>query len=254
MRTSTLMPPAPAHNAGREGAAVPDVVDRAPGTTARLRGLAESGSPGALEWTCPGPSAAFSRRDAALPGFAGAVAAVRARGYEPFVRPVGGRLAVYGEGSLVLDVVTSSEDPRPGTTTRFRLVSEAIATGLRRLGVDARVGEVPGEYCPGEWSVNAQGRVKLVGTGQRLTRDALLVTAVIVVGHHEPLAEAMAAAYAHLGHTLDPRTVGSVSSFVSGVTLADVTEAVGDALAETMPLDSPDLVGGRLLLEPWDPR
>jgi hypothetical protein len=90
--------------------------------------------------------------------------------------------------------------------------------------------------------------------GQRLTRDALLVTAVIIVGHHEPLAEAMADAYAHLGHTLDPRTVGSVSSFVSGVTLADVTEAVGDALAETMPLDSPDLVGGRLLLEPWDPR
>ena len=254
MRTSTLTPPAPAHNAGGEGAAVPDVVDRAPGTTARLRGLAESGSPGALEWTCPGPSAAFSRRDAALPGFDRAVASVRARGYEPFVRPVGGRLAVYGEGSLVLDVVTRSGDPRPGTTTRFRLMSEAISTGLRRLGVDARVGEVPGEYCPGEWSVNAQGRVKLVGTGQRLTRDALLVTAVIVVGHHEPLAEAMTDAYSHLGHALDPRTVGSVSAFVPGVTLSDVTDAVGDALAETMSLDHPDLVGGRRLLEPWDPR
>jgi lipoate-protein ligase A len=254
MRTSTLMPPAPAHNAGGEGAAVPDVGDRAPGTTARLRELAESGNPGALEWTHAGPSAAFSRRDAILPGFPRAVASAQSRGYEAFVRPVGGRLAMYGEGSLVLDVLTRSEDPRPGTTTRFRLVSEAIASGLRRLGVDARVGEVPGEYCPGEWSVNAQGRVKLVGTGQRLTRDALLVTAVIVVGHHEPLAEAMTEAYAHLGHALDPRTVGSVATFVPGVTLSDVTDAVGEALAETMPLDRPDLVAGRRLLEPWDPR
>jgi len=233
---------------------VPDVVDRAPGTTARLRELADSGSLGRLDWIQPEPSAAFSRRDAALPGFPQAVASVRARGFEPFVRPVGGRLAVYGEGSLVLDIVVGSADPRPGTTARFRLVSEAIATGLRRLGVDARVGEVPGEYCPGEWSVNAQGRVKLVGTGQRLTRHALLLTAVIVVGHHEPLADAMTEAYHHLGHALDPRTIGSVATFVPGVTLSDVTDAVGDALAETIPLDRADLSAGRMLTQAWDPR
>ena len=39
-----------------------------------------------------------------------------------------------------------------------------------RARVDARVGEVPGEYCPGSHSVNARGRVKVVGTAQRMVR------------------------------------------------------------------------------------
>jgi octanoyl-[GcvH]:protein N-octanoyltransferase len=182
------------------------------------------------------------------------VESVRRRGFTPFVRPVGGRLACYDEGSLVLDVWLRCPDPRPGTTARFRLLADAIGAGLRRLGVDARTGAVPGEYCPGDWSVNAGGARKLVGTGQRLTRDAVLLTAVVVVGRPEPLADAMTEAYDHLGLAFDPRSVGAVAHEARGVTLDDVVENVGDALARVLPLDGPDIVGGRAVLGPWDPR
>jgi len=37
-----------------------------------------------------------------------------------------------------------------------------MAAAFRRLGVDARVGEVSGEYCPGAHSVNARGATKLI--------------------------------------------------------------------------------------------
>jgi lipoate-protein ligase A len=232
----------------------PLVADRTAATVERLREVAEGRSWGALEWHRPEASAAFSRRDAREPGFADAVAAVRGRGFTPFIRPVGGRLAAYHEGSLVLDLLARSADPRPGTTDRFRVVSTAIARGLRRLGIDAHVGELFGEYCPGEWSVHAEGRHKLVGTGQRLVRGAVLVTAVIVVGDAEPLADVMSDGYRHLGLRLDPGTVGSVTQHAPGVTLTDVEEVVGAALAEVLPLSGPDLVSGRLLLDPWDPR
>ena len=52
---------------------------------------------------------------------------------------------------------------------------------FRRLGVDARVGEIPGEYCPGAYSVNARGVKKLMGVGQRLVPSAAHVGGVVVV-------------------------------------------------------------------------
>lgn len=254
MNTSLLTPLAGAHNADVSEMAVSAVADRTADTIIRLGDLTGSGEWGSLEWTAPEASAAFSRRDVHLPGFAAAVSAVRARGFEPFIRPVGGRLAVYHDGALVLDLLGRSSDPRPGTTSRFALASEAIARGLRRLGVDARVGELPGEYCPGRWTIHGHGRTKLVGTGQRLTRSAYLFTAVIVVGDAAPLREAMTEAYRCLGLHLDPRTVGSVSQYVPGVRLDEVVDSVGAALAEIVPLDGPDLASRRRFLDPWDPR
>jgi len=237
-----------------EAAPALDVEDRTAGAVERLRAVLDSGGWGALEWERPGPSAAFSRRDQRAPGFAGAVESVRSKGFEPFIRPVGGRLACYHDGSLVLDLLVRCTDPRPGTTARFRVLADTIGAGLRRLGVDARTGAVPDEYCPGDWSVNAGGRTKLVGTGQRLIRGAVLLTAVIVVGDPEPLADAMGEAYSQLGLSFDPRSVGAVSQHAPGVTLADVEEAVGGALAERLHLSAPDLVAGRELLGPWNPR
>lgn len=243
-----LLAPQPAPVRGRMPA------DRTAATISRLNEIAAGPGWGVQEWVRPGPSAAFGRRDTHAAGYADAVEAVRLLGFEPFVRPVGGRLAAYHEGCLVLDVLVRNGDPRPGTTARFRAVADAIAAGLRQLGVDARVGGVPGEYCPGDWSVNASGSVKLVGTGQRLVREAVLVTAVIVVGDPEPLRDAMAGAYALLGLELDPATVGSVSDSVPGVTLDDVEQEVGAALARALPLSGPDIVDGRALVGPWDPR
>jgi len=179
---------------------------------------------------------------------------MRERGFEPFIRPVGGRLAAYHDGSLVLDVLMKSTDPRSGTTERFRIISRAIADGLRRLGVDAHVGELAGEYCPGKWSVHAAHQHKLVGTGQRLVKDAALVTAVIVVGDRQPLADAMTVAYENLGLDLDVRTVGAVSQHVPGVSLEEVQDVIGQAIAGYLPLSAPDLAGGRILLDSWDPR
>ena len=75
--------------------------------------------------------------------------------------------------------------------------------GLRHFGVDARLGRVPGELCDGEFSVNHSGRAKLVGTGQRITRAGYRFGAAIMVRNAAPAREALTAAYAPLGLSLN---------------------------------------------------
>src|SRR3546814_19728516 len=62
---------------------------------------------------------------------------------------------------------------------RFEDFGAMLAGVLRDFGVDARVGEVPGEYCPGAHSVNAHGTRKLIGTAQRMVKDAWLLSSIV---------------------------------------------------------------------------
>jgi lipoate-protein ligase A len=101
-----------------------------------------------------------------------------------------------------------------------------VAAALRRIGVDARVGEVAGEYCPGEFSVNAGGRRKLMGVGQRIVRGAAHVGGVIAVGASERVREALVPVYDALELDWRPETAGSVADEVGAVRWEDVREAL----------------------------
>ncbi len=228
--------------------------DRTGRAVERLRGATSGSAWGRLEWTWPTPSAAFSRRDSREPGFTEAMSTAIERGYHPFIRPVGGRYVAYDDQWLVLDLYARCDEPRSGTTARFRAMGDILARGLRTLDVDARVGAVPGEYCPGDWSVNAGGRTKLIGTGQRLTSTGFLFTAVISVGDMSGSIDAMSAGYAALGFPFDPATVGSVRVQAPGVRRFEVIRALGDALADALPLGDAGPGFDRQLTRTWDPR
>lgn len=193
-----------------------------------------AGGPVLLLGRC-GPTAAFSRRDTLSPGHARAVATASRHGFEPLVRPVGGHLVAYDEGALVVHLWAGHADPRAGLRRRFEVVGGAVADALTRVGVpDVRVGPVPGEYCDGAWSVNAGGRVKLAGTGQRLFRRGYLVSAVISVLRCDAARTLLVEAYDDLGLPLDPGTVGAVEETVPGVGLDVVREAVAASLSRAV--------------------
>jgi lipoate-protein ligase A len=180
------------------------------------------GDGGRLRVHHPQPTAAFSRLDSLAPGYGAAWTAAAAHGFAPVIRPAGGRLAAYHEGALVLDLVASHPEPRVGHRGRFATAAAALVDGLCELGVDARVGPVPGEYCPGDYSVNARGTTKLVGTAQRLTRHGYLFSAVVLVKDPEPVRAVLTDTYPLLGLEWDPTTVGSVADDVPGVAVDDV--------------------------------
>ena len=64
------------------------------------------------------------------------------------LRAPGGRAAAYDEASVVLELAVADPDPVTGVQERFADLGEGMAGALRSLGVDARVGEVPGKSRP----------------------------------------------------------------------------------------------------------
>lgn len=201
----------------------------------RLRGLS-SAPAGELNFSRPLPTAAFSRRDSLRAGYPAARELLAALGYEPIIRPVGGHLAVYGHGDLVVHLWAPHTDARSSIRERFESFGHHTAATLRGLGADARVGAVPGEYCTGEFSVNDAGRAKLAGTGQRLTRHGYLFSAVVMVEAAGPARAALEEAYARLELDFSPESVGCVADAAPGATVDDVREALAGTL---MPLLQP---------------
>lgn len=171
----------------------------------------------------PEPTVGFGRLDARRSGYEAAVAAARAHGFAPVAREPGGHAAAYHGGSLILEILGSGGIA--DVQRRFDDASGRIVAALRGLGVDARVGEVPGEHCPGRWSVNVGGRVKVAGLAQRVKPGASMVGAHIVCEDPEPIRAVLVDVYAALGLPFDPATVG-----VPGPPIDDVERAIRSRL------------------------
>lgn len=169
---------------------------------------------------------AFGRQDVIAPGYAGAVAAARAQGFEAVERLAGGRAAVFHTGTLAFSWAIPSVEPRTGVHERFEMVATVMADALRSFGLDARVGEVAGEYCPGSFSVNIEGTVKVVGVGQRLVRGAAHVGGVVVVSGSALLRRVLTPVYAALGLEWDPATAGAVEDRLPDITVDAVRRSI----------------------------
>ena len=189
----------------------------------------------------PHATVAFGRRDRFLDGFAAAVAVARRHGFAPVIRGAGGRAAAYDEGCLIFDEVMTAGESSGGSRERFAADARRQAGALRELGVDARVGEVRGEYCPGEFSVNARGRVKLIGAAERVIRGAWLHSSVVVVESATAIREVLTETYAALGLDWDPDTTGAVAHEAPGVGLDDVRRALLDIYATSYALSPASL-------------
>ena len=109
-----------------------------------------------------------------------------------------------------------AQDTWSGTHDRFRTIAGIVERALQRLGVDARVGEIPREYCPGDYSVNARGQTKLAGIGQRLIKGAWHIGGVIVVAEAERVRDVLIPVYEALGLDWDPATAGAVADEAPG--------------------------------------
>jgi octanoyl-[GcvH]:protein N-octanoyltransferase len=219
------------------------VTDRFPGrpafdtavSRAVLERVAAGKLPETFRLTRPDRVLAFGRQDGAAPGFPEAVLAAERQGFASVLRLAGGRAAVFHEGTLSFAWAMSETDPTSRTFARFEEIADILRSGLERLGVNAVVGEVPGEYCPGRFSISAGGQRKLVGVGQRLIAGAAHVGGVIVVERTDVLRAVLIPVYEALGLKWNPDTAGSVRDEV-GASMSKVEDAVRSELVERFEL------------------
>src|SRR5882724_3798963 len=177
-----------------------------------LRRVAAGELPPTIRIHRPGNEVAFGRQDLASPHYRAAADAARTAGFAAVERLAGGRAAVFHEGTIAIARAYADPQPPKRTYARFEEMAGLIAATLRGLGVDARVGEVPGEYCPGAYSVNARGAVKLSGIGQRMIRGGAHMGGVVVASGGREVARALVPVYEALELEWDPATSGDVSA------------------------------------------
>ena len=191
----------------------------------------------------PGAIVAFGKRDVVGPGYPDAVAAARAGGFEAIERLAGGRAAVFHPDTISFAHSIPDADPRSRVGERFDLTSALMVRAFAALGVDARVGEVPGEYCPGADSVNARGQRKLMGVGQRLVSRGSHVGGVVVVDGAQRVNDVLVPVYRALGLEWRPEATGAVAEEVPGATweqVAGAIEAEYAALYDLVPAELDD--------------
>jgi octanoyl-[GcvH]:protein N-octanoyltransferase len=215
------------HRASFPGEAAYDMAVSA----ALLHAVARGGLSAALRLHRTDNALAFSVRDRLQPGFEKAVEGARRRGFQPVLRLAGGRAAVFHRETLGFAWALPAPEGAAAIARRSDEFAALAARALGALGVDARVGAVPDEYCPGPHSVNAGGRRKLIGLGQRLVRGAVYVGGVVVVGDADRVRGALLPVYQELGLTFDPASVGSVRDEIGPVGCDEVADALLAELA-----------------------
>jgi octanoyl-[GcvH]:protein N-octanoyltransferase len=220
----------------RDGFPEPPALDTAV-SHAVLRLVAKGVEPETLRLHRPGAVVAFGLQDRLAPGYRRAVEAARARGFGSVQRLAGGRAAVFHDQTISFSWAIPDPSPKERLESRFEHVAEIMADAFRDLGVDARVGEVPGEYCPGAHSVNAGGKRKLMGVGQRLIAGAAHVGGVVVVGGSDRVREVLVPVYEALGLLWDPATAGSLADEDPGITWEDAVEAIVRRFASEHPVE-----------------
>lgn len=174
---------------------------------------------------------AFGPRDTNADGYERARRAALADGFQPVERTVGGRAVAYTGSTVAFARCQPVEDLRRGFDERYDHAVETVQAALNGVGVDAVRGEPPQAFCPGDHSLQADG--KLVGVAQRVTRTAALVSGIVVVRDHDEIAHVLDAVYDHLDVPFAPETVGSVARAGGPSDPDAVVRALATELSET---------------------
>ena len=191
-----------------------------------LRSVASGAHDESLRLYAPENALLFSNLDARRPGYPRAVELAREAGFTPVIRLAGGHAAVFLESSLAFAWATAETDAHLRIKPRFDRWTRVLVRALRELGLDARVGEVPGEYCPGEYSVNIAGHTKVMGVGQRVIRGGAHVGGVLTIGQTPALRDVLIPIYEALELEFRPETAGGLGDFDASLRHDDVIAAL----------------------------
>ncbi|MFB6068849.1 MAG: biotin/lipoate A/B protein ligase family protein [Halobacterium sp.] len=175
----------------------------------------------------PPRQVAFGRRDRNESGYEEAVRRARDHNFPAVARSVGGRAVAYTGTTVAFARYEPVDELRRGIDERYEALTRDVERALATVGVDAERGEPPNAFCPGEHSLQCDG--KIAGLAQRVTADAAIASGVLVPDDHEEIAAVTADIYDALGVPFDRDSVGSVEK--AGGDVEGVLPALESALA-----------------------
>ncbi len=194
---------------------------------ALLEQAANGGRESVRLWRPQQPALSLGRLDARDPRTEQVAALARAAGVTPVRRLAGGRAAALDSGCLCVGWA-QAEPVLEQSSARYRELADLIVAALRELGVPAQLGELPGEWCPGAWSVQGPSG-KLAGLAQRVIRGGAWTEALIVIDSSPQLRALGERVHETLGIAWREEAQGELSAL-----LEDAQIRTHDALATVL--------------------
>ena len=197
---------------------------------------ASTDRPAVRVWSPP-RQVAFGRRDRNAAGYDRARAAASERGFPPVDRQVGGHAVAYTGDTLAFALARPTDELRTGIGARYEAALEDLTGALQACGVAPTRGEPPNSFCPGSYSLQADGAVefsgKIAGLAQRVRADVAVVAGVVIASESDAIAAVLDPVYEALDVPFDPTSVGSVAD--AGGDPAPLRRTLEDALVGDEP-------------------
>lgn len=201
--------------------------------TRELTRLTERTGESALRVWTPPRQIAFGRRDSTREGYGRARQLASQHGYVPVERSVGGSAVAYTGETVAFGITLPLEHgERCGIDRRYREAISTLIQALEAVGSDVSPGEPSESFCPGDYSVQGDG--KIAGIAQRIRRESALVGGCVIVSRDDEAAvsDVLEPLYAELEIPFDPRSVGSVERAGGSAAVKRVVEAIESAFVD----------------------
>jgi len=214
--------------------------------TERLSRITQrSGEPAVRVWTPP-RQIAFGRRDSTVEGYPKARRIAADNGYEPVERGVGGNAVAYTGETVAFAVSVPTGDGRGGIETRYERTKSTLLEALETTGASVRHGEPDRSFCPGEHSLQSDGKV--AGIAQRVRQESALVGGCVIVSERDEksISNVLEPVYEALGEPFDPESVGSVETAEGPKNPSAVIDSIEEAFVdgnETSKLSAAEVLG-----------
>ena len=156
---------------------------------------------------------AFGPSDARNEGYESAVSYLKKKNFSAVNRLTGGHAVTFHPGTLIFGWMFHDLQARFRMHYYFELVSNFFQSVINDFGLNCFVGEIDGEYCSGQYSLNLDKKVKIGGIAQRIVNRAVYIGGFIAINNSNLIKEMLIPIYKDLGINWDPQTVGALSDY-----------------------------------------
>ncbi|MBR74445.1 MAG: hypothetical protein CL872_05875 [Dehalococcoidaceae bacterium] len=169
---------------------------------------------------------AFGPADVRNKGYNAAVSYAKQQKFSTVNRLTGGHAVTFHSGTLVFAWMFNDLDARLKMHYYFDLVSNFFQNIVNEFGLDCFVGEIDGEYCSGEYSLNLDNKVKIAGIAQRIVNKAVYIGGFIAINNSNLIKKMLIPIYKDLGIKWNPQTVGSLADYDSTIDFQSVLSKI----------------------------
>jgi octanoyl-[GcvH]:protein N-octanoyltransferase len=168
------------------------------------------------------------------PGFPSATDAAVRHGRTPIVRLAGGHAAAYDHGCLIIELVRPVKALVGGLDSRFQEMASLLRDATASAGVLLELGELPGEYCPGRFSLHLPRGPRVGGIAQCVIQGAALTTAVLVVRGGDGLRATISDVYKALDLPVRRDLAGAIADGHPDITINTIEGSVLESISHLL--------------------